>query len=190
MKVSCVTQRLFVGIVAAALFAAGCHRSRPDPTTGLRLDPRSALATPPMEHITLHFAVKPAAARASVRQTLFNVGIQVDSENRKAGWMRAPMGGVWDGQLYKQWFIVASYYQLDSATTVVVLRGVEQANSYLATQASRYGGPGVVATAGSARVGLVSDATQGSARNVWIKMEQVAFMLGELGAERTTIAGR
>ncbi len=134
----------------------------------------------------LRFPSRETPTRASIRQTLFNAGIQIDSENRKGGWMRAHLGGYWEGgQLYKQWYIVASYYPTpDSTNTMVVLRGIEQANSYLATNASRYGGPAVVATSGSARVGLISDATQGPARAVWQKMERVAFMLAEAGAER------
>lgn len=170
-------------MVGAAFLLIGCHK-------GMTIEPLGqALATAPVESIVLRFPSKEAPTRASIRQILFSSGIQIDSENRKGGWMRAHLGGFWEGrQLYKQWYIVAIYYPTpDSASTVIVLRGIEQANSYLATDASRQGGPAVVATSGSARVGLITDATQGPARVVWQQMERVAFLLGEAGAEREAV---
>lgn len=195
MKVSCVTVSDFAvadGSPRSIRSARGslalgvtfvllaCHQGQKPGPLG------RALANPPTESIVLRFPSRELPTRTAIRQSLFNAGIQIDSENRKSGWMRAQLGGHWEGgQLYKQWFIVASYYLApDSSSTVVILRGIEQANSYLATTASRYGGPALVATSGSARVGLITDATQGRARVVWETMERVAFRLGESGAER------
>ena len=192
MTVSCVTLSLFPSVwpenirAGSVLSTAMLCAMLTACNSGAR-PPRATLTTLPLESISLRFPTLGGDTRALVRHSMFNDGIQVDAENRKAGWMRADLGGQWVDRLrYKQWFLVATYYP-DSATasTVVVLRALEQSHSYLVGETTR-AGPQVISSSGVDRVGLVSDVSQGQARNVWNKLEQLATTLAQRGAVRIT----
>ena len=169
-----------LGLLTAAAFGSllACHNGvKP---TG------PALATPPPESIVLRVPLPDREVRQLVRTILFQNGYQIHAENRSAGWMRTNLGGLWEDRYrYRQWHIVVTYAH-DPANngTLVVMRALELSTSYAAGVAFNKGA--LETTNGFTRVALVTDVTQGEARQAWVQMERLAVAITDRGAELLT----
>lgn len=146
-----------------------------------------ALHEPPIESIWLRLAPTVTDVPASLRQAMFNVGLQASAESRDEGWVRAPFGGVWDDAYnYRQWFIVAAYTaDTVSPGVTVVLRALELHTSYI-TPLGRSGSPTGPRSPGFSNTKSVSNVTTGEGRAAWHQLEQLAFALEERGGELLT----
>lgn len=145
-----------------------------------------ALSTPPIESIALRVPLPDRDARQLIRTILFQNGYQVHAENRTAGWMRTNLGGLWEDRYrYRQWHIVVTYAH-DPAYdgTMVVMRALEVSTSYAAGVLASKGA--LEATTGFTRVAVVTDVTQGEARQAWVQMERLAIAITDRGAEMLT----
>lgn len=145
-----------------------------------------ALSAPPIESIALRVPLPDREARQLIRTILFQNGYQIHAENRSAGWMRTNLGGLWEDRYrYRQWHIVVTYaHDPVNSGTMVVLRALEVSTSYAAGVALSKGA--LESTNGFTRVVVVTDVTQGEARQAWVQMERLALAITDRGAEMLT----
>lgn len=100
--------------------------------------------------------------------------------------MRTNLGGLWEDRYrYRQWHIVVTY-EHDPANngTMVVMRAFEVSTSYAAGVLLNKGA--LETTNGFIRVAVVTDVTQGEARQAWVQMERLAVAITDRGAELIT----
>lgn len=145
-----------------------------------------AVTLPPVESVDLRVALSNEDAQALARAVLFNAGMQVTATNRREGWIRSSLGGMWDDRYrYKQWHLVINF-RAASVTygTLVTLRAIQQATSYPAgvTQPTAV----ALAPSGFTQTLLINAAASGDARGAWLTLERVAFALTDRGAELLT----
>lgn len=146
----------------------------------------AGVPVPPVESVALRVALSNEDAQALARTVLFNAGVQVTATNRREGWIRSSLGGMWEDRYrYKQWHLVLTF-RTDNVThgTLVVLRAIQQATSYPAgvTQTTA----AVLAPSGFTQTAAVSDGARGDARAAWLTLERVALALADHGAELLT----
>lgn len=167
----------YIGVLLLMTLAA-CHA-----TTTRHL---AGVPVPPVESVALRVALSSEDAQTLARTVLFNAGIQVTATNRREGWIRSSLGGMWEDRYrYKQWHLVLTF-RTDNVThgTLVILRAIQQATSYPAgvTQTTA----AVLASSGFTQTATVSDVARGDARAAWLTLERVALALTDHGAELLT----
>jgi hypothetical protein len=170
------TDRARVAVVLAVGAALGaCHHAVP--VTG-------ALATPPIESLSLVLPVNEAESVRQLRRAIYEAGLQTTAQHEAERWVRVDMGSdQTDESLVRQWHAFLRYDPMPWGRTMISLRAVEMRTHLMKSERT---GSRVAARS---QMVMVSDQSTGLAQQAWQRLELIAAELVEAGAESLSETG-